>query len=127
MGLVLNPTAGEISQRDVVFSRLLIAIKSDETIRIPRLPTLDLAHNEEALLTLTSEDFGGTVGEFRYLFEGEDDLLHLMVTRHSLGQIEPEDAQAVVAFLLPNVPPALFWMKPGVKSHHFYIGHDVLL
>jgi hypothetical protein len=71
--------------------------------------------------------YGGSVGEYRYQFEGEDDLLHLYIVRQSGDDVAVEEAQAVTEFLLPGIPKALIWFHPGVKSHHFFLGHDLLL
>jgi hypothetical protein len=67
------------------------------------------------------------VGDFRYQFEGEEDLLHLFVTRLDGSPIDSADGLAVAQFLMPTVPPALVWHKPGEFSQHFYVGHDDLL
>ena len=46
---------------------------------------------------LEPNDFAGTLGPFRYQFEGEEDLLHLMVTADG-APLSVADAQRVVAF-----------------------------
>ncbi|MBI1755715.1 MAG: hypothetical protein HYR64_01235 [Fimbriimonas ginsengisoli] len=79
------------------------------------------------LAGLEPNAFGGLVGPYRYQFEGEDDLLHLIVVRRDLGALEPEEGQSVAAFLLEGVPQSLIWLKPARLSQHFYLGHDVLL
>lgn len=67
------------------------------------------------------------MSDYRYQFEGEEDLLHLIVTRIDSGKITPAEGQQVVSFLLPNLPTALLWLKPGEYTQHFYCGHDELL
>lgn len=93
-------------QRDVL-SSILASIADNRIIRI-------------------SDNLGGEWKGFRYFFEGEDDLLHLAISRNEEGDLTVEEAQSVVSELLPGVPPALIWLKPGRKSHHFYVGHDDL-
>ncbi len=123
----ISPTEIEIAQRDAVLSALLQAIRDDVRIMLPPAAALD--GSEVALIRAGEEanPFGGTVGSFRYQFEGEDDLLHLMVVRQNYAALSPEEGQTVAAFLLPNLPPALIWLKPGVLSQNFYFGHDELL
>ena len=72
-------------------------------------------------------EFSGTLDDFAYNFEGEDDLLHLAIERRDKGEIAPEDAQEVAKHLLGAVPPALIWSRPGTYSHHFYFGHESLI
>ena len=79
------------------------------------------------LIPVNSRDFTGEVDEYAYAFEGEDDLLHLAISRKDRQPIEVEEAQEVVQFLLPDIPPGLIWVKPGTLEHHFYLGHDELL
>lgn len=71
--------------------------------------------------------FSGTVGPYRYQFEGEEDLLHLIVTRIDGCPLSAEEGQNVVAFLLPGMPPGLVWIRPGEFSQHFFCGHDDLV
>ncbi len=72
-------------------------------------------------------DFAGTAGDFSYVFEGEDDLLHLRVERQDGAALEPDETQPVAMFLLPEVPEAMVWLRPGARAHHYYLGHDLLL
>jgi len=71
-------------------------------------------------------EFGGRVGEYAYLFEGEDDLLHLIVTRNDGSPMAEEETTAAARFLLPDVPEAMVWLRPGTDAHHYYLGHDLL-
>jgi DNA gyrase inhibitor GyrI len=112
--------AGEIERRDQVIGSILAAIRSDVTIK---LPSFDPA----APGSIDDGPYWGTVGEYRYQFEGEEDLLHLFVSRVDHGKLSVEEAQQVVGFLYRNVPRALIWLKPGEFSQHFYLGHDELL
>jgi hypothetical protein len=59
--------------------------------------------------------------------EGEEDLLHLIVVRQDGKELTPAEGQAVAGFVWPGVPSALIWLKPGVLSQHFYVGHDELV
>ncbi|HRJ27196.1 MAG TPA: hypothetical protein PLO61_06780 [Fimbriimonadaceae bacterium] len=126
----MEPTQSEKDQRNRVMAGVLRAIEANQTIRLPDFdPKIDRASDEFAMLTVGLEpnEFGGRLGDFRYQFEGEEDLLHLMVVRQDLSGLEPSEARSVAAFLLEGVPPALVWYRPGTKSHHFYLGHDDLL
>jgi hypothetical protein len=105
----IEPTAAEIAVRDQILSELLLCIKSNS--RIP----------------MNDPRFAGSCGEFSYFFEGEDDLLHLAVSRPDGSKITVEEAQEVALFTLPNLPPGVLWVKPGTFSQHFYFGHDELL
>lgn len=116
----------EESRRDEVLTRVLDYIRRDETIRLPRFdPSQSAAAS--ALLSIPDNDFSGHFGPFRYQFEGEDDLLHVIVIRADGQPLTPEDARPVASFVLPGVLPALIWLKPGQYSQHFYLGHDDLL
>jgi hypothetical protein len=106
---MLSSTDAELVRRSEVMDRVLEHIKADRVIKVG-LP-----------------EFAGAVGEFRYDFEGEDDLLHISVSRTDQERICVEDAQDVVHFLLPQVAWGVIWLKPGTQSHHFYVGHDELL
>lgn len=123
-----SPTPEERLQRDAVFGAVIDCIRRDVKIRLPEFDGSGPG-GEFALQSVGCEPnpFGGEVGPFRYQFEGEDDLLHLMVLRKDGGEVSPEEAQHVASFLLPDLPSALIWLKPGVFSQHFYFGHDELL
>jgi hypothetical protein len=125
----VNPSPEEQARRDQVFASILDAVRRDERIK---LPPFDASLSEPGVTALHSvgiepNAFGGTVGEYRYQFEGEEDLLHLIVTRRDGGLLRPEEGQQVTTFLLPEVSPAVIWLKPGTVTQHFYVGHDELL
>lgn len=125
-----SPTGEDAARRDEVVTALLAAIRNGETVKLPPFdPTLSQPEEHAALLAVGSEPnpYGGHAGPYRYQLEGEDDLLHLIVSRLDGGEIEMAEAQEVASFLWPQVPQGLIWAKPGTLSHHFYIGHDVLL
>lgn len=127
----IEPTEIENNRREVVLSLILDRIRSDTRIKLPDFDaTIDRPSDKFALLNMGLEpnDFSGTVGEFRYQFEGEEDLLHLMITCAS-GElpITTEEGQTVVNFVLKEFPPAFIWLRPGQFSQHFYFGHDELL
>lgn len=122
-------TAAEEHRRLEVLAEVLDSIRQDRQIKLPRFdPKSSLSAPETALQSVGIEPnaFGGTAGEYRYQFEGEEDLLHLIITRCDAGALTPEQAQNVAAWLLPGVPPALIWLKPGKFTQHFYLGHDDL-
>lgn len=126
----LIPSPDEISRRDEVLQIVLTHVREDRRILLPPFdPNLSRPSDQFALQSVGLEpnEFGGTVGEFRYQFEGEEDLLHLIVTRISGSPLTPIEAQEVAAFLLPELPQALMWLKPGEFTQHFYFGHDELL
>jgi hypothetical protein len=126
----IDPTPAEVAQRCQVVETLLDYIREDRRILLPQFdPTSAVPSDQFALQSVGIEAnaFGGTVGDFRYQFEGEEDLLHLFITRVDGGRLSPADAQPVVTFLLPTLPQALLWLKPGEFSQHFYFGHDELL
>ena len=126
---MLEPTPDELSQRDRVVQSVLEAIRRDERIKLPPFDPEVSIPSGFALQTVGIEPnaFAGTVGPFRYQFEGEDDLLHVFVVRLDGERLSPEEAQRVMRFLLPDLPSALVWLKPGQLSQHFYFGHDELL
>lgn len=115
-------------RRDQVIGRILECIRSNQTIK---LPAFDPARSEPserfALQSIEPNDFSGAAGEFRYQFEGEEDLLHLIVMREDSGRLTAEEGQQVAGFVLEGLPQALIWLKPGEYSQHFYFGHDELL
>lgn len=126
----LNPSTEESKTRDRVVQSILEFVRTDQRIPLPPFdPTISRPSDQFALQSVGLEPnkFGGTVGEFRYQFEGEEDLLHLIVTRVSDSPLTPMEAQEVATFLLPEFPQSLIWLKPGEFTQHFYFGHDELL
>lgn len=126
----MAPSPSEVALRDRIVGSIIELVRQNQAVRLPAFDaSRATSHDEPALLRMGEEpnDFGGTVGDYRYQFEGEDDLLHLMVTRRDLAPLSVEEAQAVVAFVVPQVPPGLIWLKPAVRSQHFHFGHDLLL
>ncbi|MCW5938814.1 MAG: hypothetical protein KF884_05295 [Fimbriimonadaceae bacterium] len=106
-----EPTASEAETLAQVLGRIRRATAKSEMIRYDPAP---------------GSLFSGTLGEFAYVFEGEDDLLHLAVSRLDGAPVSPEEGQAVAAVVLKGVAPGLVWFKPGARSQHFYLGHDDL-
>ena len=51
----------------------------------------------------------------------------LAVARSDLGEIGPEEGQRVASWVLSDVPLGRVWIKPGVRSQHFYLGHEEFL
>lgn len=125
---MLKATAPEIAQRDAVVAAVLEAIRGDVRIALPAFQPEFSVPSERALLTVGLEPnpYGGTVGSFRYQFEGEDDLLHVFVVRTDGSPLTVAEGQGVLEFLLPDLPAALCWVKPGEFSQHFYFGHEEL-
>jgi hypothetical protein len=127
---LLEASEAERDRRAAVMGAILEHTRANRTIKLPPFdPSVSEASPEFALQSVGIEPnpFGGTVGRYRYQFEGEEDLLHLIVTRIDGGALGPEEGQAVAAFLFQGVPPALIWLKPGEVSQHFYVGHDDLM
>ena len=126
----LNPTPEEAAQRRRVMAQILDDTRTDNRILLPPFqPGVSQASKTVALLTVGTEPnpYGGTIGDYRYQFEGEDDLLHLFIVRLDGAELTPADGQRVAAWLLKGVPHALVWLKPGRVSQHFYLGHDDLI
>lgn len=127
---VIQPNSDEQKRRDDVMRLVLDFVSEDRRIKLPEFNReLDRPSDQFALLSIGLEpnQFSGTLGEFRYQFEGEEDLLHLIVTRFDQQPMKAEEAQAVAAFVLRGVPTSLIWLRPGEFSHHFYFGHDDLV
>ena len=125
----MNPTDAERQRRDAVMRRVLEYIGANRRIALPPFdPAIARPSDQFALVNVGLEpnEFAGTIGRFRYQFEGEEDLLHLIVTADR-GEITTREGQIVASFLLQGVPPALIWLKPGELSQHFYVGHDDLI
>ncbi len=110
--------------------RILECIQHDQRVTLPPFDaSLSRPNDKFALINIGLEpnDFSGSFDIFRYQFEGEEDLLHLIVTRNDQGPFTAEEAQTVATFVLKGVPTALIWLRPGEFSHHFYFGHEDLL
>lgn len=124
---MIEPTAAEFARRDAILVRIQESVAAGVAIKLPPyVPGRD-ASAPFALVGIEPNDFGGSVGPFRYQFEGEDDLLHLFVTRLDAGPIEPREGQFVAQFALKNLSFGLVWFRPGHYSQHFYCGHDDLV
>lgn len=124
---MLIPSKAEQSQRTAVLAALRDAISRDERVLLP--PSAPLDQGGEIAMVRVGEEpnsFGGTVGPYRYQFEGEDDLLHLMVVRQDYASLSVEEGQTVASFVLPKLIVSLMWLKPGTISQHFYLAHDLL-
>ncbi len=127
---VLIPTADEQARRDEVMRRILDCIEINKTIKLPQFdPKLSRPSDHYALISvgLEANDFSGGIGDYRYQFEGEEDLLHLIVLHKQGERLCPEEGQRVASFVLNGLPSALIWLKPGQYSQHFYFGHDELV
>ena len=125
----MNPSSPERARRDEVIRRILSFIQDEKRITLPPFdPKVARPSDRFALVNVGLEpnDFAGTVDRFRYQFEGEEDLLHLIVTADE-GGVTVREGQGVASFLLAGVSPALIWLKPGEMSQHFYVGHDDLI
>ncbi len=125
----MNPTQAERERREEVVRRVLAFIDEGKRIALPPFdPSLARPSDRFALVSVGLEpnDFGGSLGRFRYQFEGEEDLLHLIVTAEE-GGVSVAEGQAVASFVLAGVPTALIWLRPGELSQHFYVGHDDLV
>jgi len=73
------------------------------------------------------ERYGAILGDFRVQFEGEDDLLHLAITRVDGGRVSHEDAQHIADLFFHAVPKGLIYSRPAEYSVHYYVAHDLLL
>lgn len=126
---MLRPTPEEQERRQQVLDLVCERIRAAEPILLPPPPAGSDAKSDFALVPIAKSPnaYNGTVGEYIYQFEGEDDLLHIFVVKTADEELELKEAQAVFEFLFPTFPPALSWTKSGTVSHHFYMGHDNLL
>jgi hypothetical protein len=127
---MVQATAQEIARRREVMERVLEFTRQNTTIKLPVFdPTIDRPSDQFALISIGIEpnQFSGTLGRYRYQFEGEEDLLHLIVTAENQEAITTAEAHQVASFVLRGVPTALIWLRPGDFSQHFYFGHDELL
>lgn len=111
---MIEPTPAELQRREQVLESIVEHVQAGLTIRLPvRIDEVSR--------------FEGTVGPYRYQFEGEEDLLHLIVERIDKSAIRVVEGQDVAEFLMPKVDSALVWLKPGRHSQHFYVAHDDLV
>lgn len=125
----MKPTEAEQARRDAVMRRVLDCIREGRRIELPPFdPRIARPSDRFALVNVGLEpnEYSGTLDRFRYQLEGEEDLLHLIVTA-AQGEIFVGDGQRVASFVFAGVPPALIWLKPGELSQHFYVGHDDLV
>jgi hypothetical protein len=126
----VEPTPDERRHGEEVLARILDFVRENRTIRLPDFDACaEVSPAPFALGNVGSEPgpFAGSVGPYRYQFEGEEDLLHLIVVRADGGPLSPAEGQSIASMLLSAVPTSLIWIKPGVCSQHFYLGHDELL
>lgn len=125
---MIKPTEQEQARCDAVMRRILEFVRQDQKIKLPPFdPSQAHPSGDFALQSIEENDFSGSFGPYRYQFEGEDDLLHIIVLRADGDRLTAEEGQQVVHLLIPNLPPALIWLRPGEFSQHFYLGHDELL
>jgi hypothetical protein len=127
---MIDPNPAERARRDQVVEAVIRFVREDRRIFLPPFDaSISRPSDQFALQSVGVEpnEFGGSVGDFRYQFEGEEDLLHLIVTRSDGARLTPEEGQQVAHFLLPTLPTSLMWLKPGEFTQHFYFGHDELL
>ncbi|MCE9558862.1 MAG: hypothetical protein K8R88_07900 [Armatimonadetes bacterium] len=124
----MNVSASEQTARNQIIADILAKIEAGETIKLPPFDRSKQMGSDFALqnVGVESNPFGATVGKFRYQFEAEEDLLHLFIVRQDGTEITVEDAQPVASFVLGPVPTAMIWLRPGVFSQHFYLGHEAL-
>ncbi|MFN3729584.1 MAG: hypothetical protein ACK4XJ_07715 [Fimbriimonadaceae bacterium] len=125
-----EPTDSEQAQLAAIRRAICSAVEAGETIRLPEFdPSQSRPSPLGAMVSVGIEPnrFGGTWGEYRYQFEGEEDLLHLMIVRLDGSMIDIDQASAVAMHLLSPLPPTLTWIKPAAHSHHVYVGHDDLI
>jgi len=130
--MTLDPTPIERAQIDAVLESVTVCILSDLTIHLPPFHgvTSDSCDPSETALQqvgVEPNEYGGTIGPYRYQFEGEEDLLHLFIVRIDGAPLSPEEGQAVSGAILGHVPAGLIWFKPGHLTQHFFLGHDVLI
>jgi hypothetical protein len=124
---VISPDADALAQRGRIWMAVVEAIRGGARITLPEFDPETAKPSEVAMLTLPANAYRGAVGGFVYQLEGEDDLLHLAVSREDGLELAPEQGQAVAGFVFEGVPASLVWLKPGRLSQHFYVGHEELL
>ncbi len=83
--------------------------------------------NGVPILLNNRDRYGIDIGEYRAQFEGEDDLLHLSITRLDNGPVDWPEARALSALFFAGIPETMIFAKPARCSAHFYLPHDVFL
>jgi|YNPMSStandDraft_1061717.scaffolds.fasta_scaffold33304_2 hypothetical protein len=104
----------ELTNEHPEVRRILQAIIEDTQAGIP-------------ILLSQRERYGTSLGDFRVQFEGEDDLLHLSITRRDGDRISHEEAQRIADLFFHGVPKGLVYSRPAEYSVHYYIAHDILV
>jgi hypothetical protein len=126
---MITASSSDEAHRVQVLTSILDHVARGQTIRLPEWDrSVPVASTDYALLNVGLEpnQFGGFCGEMRYQFEGEDDLLHLMICRRDGEAMDVRSAQETASWLLRGVPTGLYWVKHASRSSHFYVGHDIL-
>lgn len=119
-------------ERARVWSALVGYLEDDRKVPFPRPPsdppgaTFDPRRGFPSPGVLTGP-FGGVIEGHRFVFEGEDDLLHLILMRTDGAPLEREPALEVAEFLTEGVPKSMKWLRLGPTSLSLYLGHDLLL
>ncbi len=107
------PQWGDAMNRTAIH-RIIEAITEDTRNGVP-------------ILLDNRDRYGMNIGEYRVQFEGEDDLLHLSITRLDSGPINWLEAREMSALFLAGIPETMIFAKPARHSAHFYLPHDVFL
>jgi len=124
------PTPEESARRSEIIQYLLRLIERNQTVKLPDFDGERAGPTSEfpfATVGLEANPLGGTIGEFRYQFEGEEDLLHLVVMRSDQQPLSPAEGVSVGDFVLNGVPKGLIRLRPGDVSQHFFLGHENLM
>jgi hypothetical protein len=126
---VIEATESERAERNRVVAAICEAVRTDSRILMPDFDPSLSQPGESGFTSVGVEPsaYSGRVGGLRYLFEGEDDVLHLMVARTDGLELDSGPARDLAAWLLEGIAPGLVWYKPGRLTHHFYCGHDDLV
>jgi len=104
----------ELTSEHPEVRRILQAIIADTRAGVP-------------ILLSRRERYGATLGDFRVQFEGEDDLLHLSITRVDGGCVAHEEAQRIADLFFHAVPKGLIQCRPADYSVHYYVAHDLFV
>lgn len=123
------PTPEETAKRSEIIGHLVRLIEQNRTVKLPAFDPERSAAKPEfpfATVGLEANPLGGSVGEYRYQFEGEEDLLHLVVMRIDQQALSPAEGVSVGEFVLNGIPKGLIRFRPGDVSQHFFLGHENL-